>query len=123
MESLIFFVLLGALAFLMMRGGGCGAHGHAGHGGHKHGTQEEHGPQAQRGEAAGPGAAGPVALVPAADPVCGTTPAPDQGYGKMHEGRAYRFCSRRCLDAFEAEPQRYALAARPEDNRRHGHGC
>jgi len=33
---------------------------------------------------------------------------PRQGYAKSHEGREYRFCSRKCLDQFELEPQRYA---------------
>lgn len=28
----------------------------------------------------------------------------NEGYGKMHEGRLYRFCSRQCLDHFDAEP-------------------
>ena len=32
---------------------------------------------------------------------------PDAGYGKMHDGRLYRFCSKACLDKFETEPARY----------------
>jgi YHS domain-containing protein len=35
---------------------------------------------------------------------------PDQGYTRMHRGLAYRFCSRRCLDLFEANPDEYARA-------------
>jgi YHS domain-containing protein len=31
----------------------------------------------------------------------------DQGYTKTHQGRQYRFCSRACLDKFEATPERY----------------
>jgi YHS domain-containing protein len=31
----------------------------------------------------------------------------DQGYTKMHQGRQHRFCSRACLDTFEANPDRY----------------
>jgi YHS domain-containing protein len=30
-----------------------------------------------------------------------------QGYGKMHEGRLFRFCSRDCLEQFEADPDKY----------------
>jgi YHS domain-containing protein len=30
-----------------------------------------------------------------------------QGYTKNHEGRSLRFCSRNCLDKFDADPQRY----------------
>jgi YHS domain-containing protein len=33
--------------------------------------------------------------------------APGEGYAKMYQGRQYRFCSRKCLDQFEAEPKRY----------------
>ncbi len=32
---------------------------------------------------------------------------PEQGYGKMHGGELYRFCSRNCLDKFEAEPDKF----------------
>ena len=41
------------------------------------------------------------------DPVCGEHVDPNEGYGKMHAGSLYRFCSRECLDTFEAEPERY----------------
>jgi YHS domain-containing protein len=30
-----------------------------------------------------------------------------QGYGKMHEGRLYRFCSRDCLDRFDETPMAF----------------
>ncbi|WP_037375323.1 YHS domain-containing protein [Sedimenticola selenatireducens] len=88
MEGLLWFLILGGLFYFMMRFG-CGAHmvhGHGGRGGHAgHGNGEgEH-----------------------SDPVCGMTVAADQGYGKMHQGMLYRFCSRNCLDKFEADPGKY----------------
>ncbi|MEZ5398795.1 MAG: YHS domain-containing protein [Bryobacteraceae bacterium] len=84
MEGLVSLLLFAGLFYFMMRFG-CGAHmvhGHGHHGGH--------------GSAA-----------PAKDPVCGMSVEPNQGYAKMHKGQEYRFCSRKCLDQFEAEPGRY----------------
>lgn len=85
MEGLISLLLFAALFYLMMRFG-CGAHMVHGHGA-GHGAESKH-----------------------KDPVCGMDVDPEQGYGKMHDGTLYRFCSRRCLDTFEAEPARYLLA-------------
>ena len=45
------------------------------------------------------------------DPVCGMEIDPLEGYGKMHVGQLYRFCSKACLEQFEAEPDKY-LAGR-----------
>lgn len=94
MEGLLWFLVLGGLFYVMMRFG-CGAHmvhghgEHGGHGGHAgHGGDGEH-----------------------TDPVCGMTVAADQGYGKMHQGTLYRFCSRSCLDKFEADPDKYLKPA------------
>lgn len=89
MEGLISFLLFAGLFYVMMRFG-CGAHMIHGHGG-GHGTASKH-----------------------KDPVCGKDVDPQQGYGKMHEGVLYRFCSRRCLDAFEADPGRYLTARTAE---------
>ena len=87
MQDLLSLLLFAAFFYFMMRFG-CGAHMvHGSHGGH-----EGHGARA--------GAA--------TDPVCGMEVPPGQGYAKMHEDREYRFCSRKCLDQFELEPQRYA---------------
>lgn len=95
MEGLLSLLLFGAFFYFMMRFG-CGAHmvhGHGGHSGH-----EGHG--------------GPVAVESSAnDPVCGMQVEAGKGYAKMHEGRPYRFCSRKCLDRFEAEPQSYVSKA------------
>lgn len=85
MEGLLWFLILGGLFYFMMRYG-CGAHMVHGHGGYagNGGSEGEH-----------------------TDPVCGMAVAADQGYGKMHHGTLYRFCSRNCLDKFEADPERY----------------
>jgi len=32
---------------------------------------------------------------------------PDQSYGMMYEGNLYRFYSRKCLDKFDQEPEKY----------------
>ncbi len=88
MTGLLSLLVYAALFYLMMRFG-CGAHMVHGHGGH-----EGHG-----GSGSGAGSA--------KDPVCGMLVEPGQGYTKNHEGRLLNFCSRNCLDKFEAEPQRY----------------
>jgi YHS domain-containing protein len=91
MRGLLPFLLYGAFFYLMMRYG-CGAHMVHGHGGHGHagrGTSEP-------GEDS------------SKDPVCGMQVGPGQGYSKNQEGHVFHFCSRKCLDKFEAEPQRYA---------------
>ena len=86
MDGLISLLLFAGAFYLMMRFG-CGAHMvHGGHGkhGHNDGTDVKH-----------------------IDPVCGMQISPQEGYGKMHDGRLFRFCSRNCLDNFEAEPENY----------------
>ena len=90
MRGLLTLLLYAGLFYLMMRFG-CGAHMVHGHGAR---GQEGH----------GPGGSGDGS---ARDPVCGMLVEPGQGYTKNHKGRAFRFCSRKCLDSFEAEPQRY----------------
>lgn len=92
MDGLLWFLIIGGLFYVMMRFG-CGAHMVHGHGGHS--EHAEHG-----------GSAGTHT-----DPVCGMTVAADQGYGKVHEGTLYRFCSRSCLDKFDADPDKYLKAA------------
>ncbi len=88
MEGLFSLLLFAAFFYFMMRFG-CGAHMVHGHGGHE-------------------GPAGTAAVEGSAkDPVCGMNVEAGKGYAKMQEGRQYRFCSRQCLDKFEAEPQRY----------------
>ena len=89
MSGLFSLLLYAALFYLMMRFG-CGAHMVHGHGVHDEG----------HGGSGAPGVSG-------TDPVCGMSVAPGQGYTKNHQGRLLHFCSRNCLDKFEAEPQRY----------------
>ncbi len=83
MDSLGSFLLFAVLFFVMVRYG-CGAHmirsHHSRHSGHN--------------------AEGKFI-----DPVCGKEVNPDQGYGMMCEGDLYRFCSRRCLDQFDEQPE------------------
>ena len=88
MNGLLSLLLFAVFFYLMMRFG-CGAHMVHGHGDH-----EGHG-------------GGGVHEGSAKDPVCGMPVEPGQGYTKNHEGRLLHFCSRKCLDKFEAEPQRY----------------
>ena len=86
MQGFFSLLMFAALFYLMMRFG-CGAHLVHGHGGHEHESDS--------------GVGG------ATDPVCGMAVVADQGYTKMHLGQQYRFCSRTCLDKFEANPDRY----------------
>ncbi len=87
MEGLGSFLLFAVLFYLMMRFG-CGAHMMHGHGGHGH---SDHGSEKKK----------------FIDPVCGMEVEADKGYGKMHQGEPYRFCSRSCLDKFDADPDAY----------------
>ncbi|MGK2924237.1 MAG: YHS domain-containing protein [Lysobacterales bacterium] len=86
MDGLFSLLLIAGVFFLMMRFG-CGAHmvhgGHGGHGSHDQGGATH------------------------VDPVCGMEVDMKKGYGKMHDGKLYRFCSRACLDSFEASPEKY----------------
>lgn len=93
MDGLLWFLVFGLLFFVMMRFG-CGAH-------ILHGR---HGPHRERADA------GPPA--PGKDPVCGMEVAADEGYSFNWGGKTYRFCSRGCLDGFEAAPARFAAPAK-----------
>lgn len=42
------------------------------------------------------------------DPVYGEQISSNEGYGKIHSGRLYRFSSGECLDTFDTNPERYA---------------
>ena len=89
MDRLLSFLLFAAFFYLMMRFG-CGAH-------MVHGNHESHG-QGGHGEEGGS----------ERDPVCGMPVEPGQGYSEQYGGKVLHFCSRRCLDKFDAEPRRYA---------------
>ena len=91
MEGLFTFLLFAGLFYVMMRYG-CGAHMVHGHGGHA----------SHEGHSTGG---------PATDPVCSMTVAAGRGYAKMYADHEYRFCSRACLDKFDATPDAYVSAA------------
>jgi len=91
MDGLISLLLFAGFFYFMMRFG-CGAHmvhGYGGHAGHDHGN----------------------AATSDTDPVCGMPVAADRGYTKVLDGRSFRFCSRKCLDKFEANPEQYLTHA------------
>ncbi len=96
MSGLLSFLLFGALFFVMMRLG-CGAH--VGHGGHA--------PQRVRKSDQTVTPSTHHALGAAVDPACGMAVEPASGYASVYRSKTLRFCSRDCLDRFEAQPQRY----------------
>lgn len=79
MEGFLTLLLFAGFFYLMMRFG-CGAHMVHGH--------EEAKPRG-------------------VDPVCGMEVAPGEGYTANYEGHEYHFCSKSCLDKFEANPKRH----------------
>lgn len=86
MDGLFPLLFYAALFYLMMRFG-CGAHMvHGKHG--KNDSSED-------------------SNTKHIDPVCGMTVPMDEGYGKMHGGQLYRFCSRKCLDKFDIDADPY----------------
>ena len=100
MEGLLSLLLFAGFFFLMMRFG-CGAHmAHGGHG--------NHGKPNKKMDT-------DLGAEKHLDPVCGMEIDINEGYGKMHEGRLYRFCSRDCLDKFETDTTQYLAApVKPE---------
>jgi Cu+-exporting ATPase len=74
-----------------------------------------------------PGTSLPILPEPAKakDPVCGMSVDPRKAAGRVeHNGNAYYFCSKRCADRFEQEPQRFLAApdtAGPEPEHGQGH--
>jgi YHS domain-containing protein len=84
-DRIVSFLLFAGLFYFMMRFG-CGSH--AVHGRH----HAEEGERTERTK----------------DPVCGMDVEQGRGYSEVFAGREYRFCSKKCLDKFDAEPQRFA---------------
>jgi Cu+-exporting ATPase len=92
----------------------CGHHDHAeGHGHEHHHADAGHDhPHAAAGHGA-PTQAGGAAAHLAKDPVCGMDVDPHTAKHRTeYRGRTYYFCSARCRERFEAEPQKY-LALEP----------
>lgn len=85
-DWLSFIIFAGVFYFIMRYG--CGAHMIHGH--HSGADKQNHNNDGKD-----------------IDPICGMEVDIDKGYGKMHEGVLYRFCSRNCLDRFETEPDKY----------------
>ncbi len=102
MEGLFSLLLFAVAFFFVMRFGcGVGIHKKGEHGGlHNHGDHNKD-------------------QLKHLDPVCGMEVDVDQGYGKMHGGNLFRFCSRDCLDKFEADTEQY-LKNKNHDKRHHG---
>ncbi len=94
MEGLGSFLVFAVLFYLLMRYG-CGAHMMHGHG--SHGDSHDDGKGAKY-----------------IDPVCDKEVETAQGYGKMYQETLYRFCSRKCLDKFDADPELYLNKERGE---------
>ncbi len=86
MDRIVSFLLFAGLFYFMMRFG-CGSH--AVHGHHHGGNGEATGRTNK-------------------DPVCGVEVEQGHGYSEVFASHEYRFCSRKCLDKFDAEPQRFA---------------
>ena len=99
MGGILWLLMIAALFYLMMRFG-CGAH--MVHGGHGAGSE---GGMDHRGH--GGSVAETSKDVIRKDPVCGMQFPASTGYSRMYQGQEYRFCSRKCLDQFDAEPARY----------------
>jgi Cu+-exporting ATPase len=96
--TILWFLILGGIFYWMMRMGGCGAHGAGGHGGGMHGG----------GHDMGHGGNEPWTVE---DPVCGARgPADPSRPSVEYGGRVYYFCSDRCRDQFNKNPEQYAKA-------------
>jgi len=101
MQTLTYFLIWGALIFIMMRFG-CGAHvmGH----GHGRGHGES------RPQGGGSSSGGNIRWIPPekdVDPVCGMTVETAKVKSAVHEGHVYYFCSPDCREKFEAAPSLY----------------
>jgi YHS domain-containing protein len=98
MGTLLYFIVFAGLFFLMMRFG-CGAHvmGH----GHRHHERQGAGPPRDLDSALW------VPPETALDPVCRMSVGTSWAKSTLYQGRVYYFCTAKCRDAFEAEPDRY----------------
>ncbi len=43
------------------------------------------------------------------DPVCGLKIGEQESYGKLQDGVLFRFCSKKCFDEFDQNPEKYIL--------------
>jgi len=110
MQPWLYFLIIGVVFFLMMRGG-CGGHV-MGHGHHRH-----------RDEAQPPGPPGSVPMsapTQVRDSVCGMTIASATAKTCVHRGTIYYFCSELCRGKFEIAPESYATASFQPSEQQHG---
>ena len=96
MEALIYFVVWGALIFVMMRYG-CGAHL----------LRPYHDTQKPGGKAGSSDQLRWIAPKKATDPVCRTSVVTTKAKPSVYGGEVYYFCSRDCREIFEAAPETY----------------
>lgn len=98
MGGILWLLVIAVLFYFMMRFG-CGAH--MVHGGHAAGNE---GGMDHRGHGGVKESSQDINIK---DPVCGMRFPASTGYSRMYQGQEYRFCSKKCLDQFDAEPARY----------------
>lgn len=105
MDTLLSFLLFGALFFVMMRFG-CGAHVMGHHHG-RHGTGSDNN--------SGKGGNGAVWVPPKSDtdPVCGMMVDPTTAKSCVHDGKVYYFCADQCRQKFEADPALFTSGTAP----------
>lgn len=101
MEGWLSFLVFAILFYVMMRFG-CGAH--MAHGHHSGKKENDSGSNY--------------------DPVCGMKVEDEKGYGRMFEGQLYRFCSKKCLNEFDEQPEKYTVVLTESKNNKqeHPHG-
>lgn len=97
MQTLVYFLIWGALFFLMMRFG-CGAHVM----GRGHGRSDT-----KLGASSSVGGSNWLPPSKAIDPVCGMTVEPAASKSTVHDGHVFYFCSQNCREKFEASPKSY----------------
>jgi YHS domain-containing protein len=102
LQDVIYYLVWAGLFFVMMRYG-CGAH-IMGHGHHHAGSTQ----------------GAPAVSDPVTDPVCGMKLQSATAKTSAYQGQVYYFCSLNCREKFEAAPQTYTTAARPEKEGSHG---
>ncbi len=100
MESVLWFLIIGIVFFLMMRFG-CGAHmGGMGHGGCGGGPGGHEGHMGHGEE--------PSTSEKVKDPVCGMEIDKGQAYAMIRRGgKEIYFCSENCQNKFNSEPKKY----------------
>ena|SRR6516165_4065707 len=97
MGTLLFFIAIAGLIFLMMRFGLGRRRGHL-------------------------GSAPSFPPDTAFDPVCRMSVGTSWAKSTVYQGRTYYFCTDKCREAFEAEPERYIGSNANSNTMEHSHG-